>query len=69
VTVPLVILFVVAGLGATVLRRAEEGMAANAENGDEAGYAAALGTARMWTYTIGALIVVAIFFMTAKPFD
>ena len=68
VTVPLVILFVVAGLGATVLRRAEEGLIAASEAGDEAGYGTALGSAKQWTLIVAGLIVVAIFFMTAKPF-
>jgi hypothetical protein len=40
---------------------------ASAEAGDEAGYAAALATLRTWTYVTLALIVIAIFFMTAKP--
>jgi Sec-independent protein secretion pathway component TatC len=68
VTVPLVLLFVIAGLGATVLRRQEERMVATAEAGDEAGYGTALGAARFWTYVVLTLIVVTIFFMVAKPF-
>lgn len=68
VTVPLVLLFVIAGLGATVLRRAEERLVATSEGGDETGYASALATARTWTYVTLALVVITIYFMTAKPF-
>jgi Sec-independent protein secretion pathway component TatC len=67
VTVPFLLLFVIAGLGATLLRRGEEALLAMSEAGDEAGYATALGTLRTWTYVTIALIVVAIFFMAAKP--
>jgi Sec-independent protein secretion pathway component TatC len=67
VTVPLVLLLVIAGLGMTVLRRGEERLEATAEAGDEPGYASALGTLQTWTYVTLALIVVAIFFMAAKP--
>jgi hypothetical protein len=67
VTIPFVLLFVIAGLGGTVLRRGEEGLVATSEAGDEAGYAAALGKLRTWTYVTIALVVVAIFFMTVKP--
>ena len=65
--VPFVLLFVIAGLGATLLRRGEESLAATAEAGDEAAYTAALATLRLWTYVTLALIVIAIFFMAAKP--
>ncbi len=68
VSVPLLILFVVAGLGATVLRRSEESMVATSTAGDEPGYAAALAQAKQWTFVILGLVVVAIFFMTVKPF-
>lgn len=68
VDVPFVLLFVIAGLGATVLRRSEEGMLAAAEGGDEAAYARSLGTAKTWTLVTMALIVITIFVMTAKPF-
>jgi hypothetical protein len=68
VTVPFIAIFVIAGLGATVLRRAEEGMEAASVAGDESAYAAALSTARTWTAATLALIVIVIFFMTAKPF-
>jgi len=67
VTVPLVILFVVAGLGVTALRRGEERLVERSEAGDEAGYAAALATLRTYTFITLALVVIAIFFMTAKP--
>jgi Sec-independent protein secretion pathway component TatC len=67
VTVPLVLLFVIAGLGMTVLRRGEERLEATAEAGDEPAYASALGTLQTWTYVTLALIVVAIFFMAVKP--
>jgi hypothetical protein len=66
-TVPFVLLFIIAGLGATLLRRGEESLVATSEAGDEAAYAAALATLRTWTYVTIALIVIAIFFMTAKP--
>ena len=69
VTVPFVLLFVIAGLGSTLLRRGEEGLVAASQAGDEAAYAAALATLRTWTYVTIALIVIAIFFMTAKPFN
>ena len=68
VSVPLVILFVVAGLGATVLRRSEEAMVSTSAAGDEAAYATALGQARQWTFVILGLVTLAIFFMTVKPF-
>jgi Sec-independent protein secretion pathway component TatC len=68
VTVPFVLLFVIAGMGATLLRRGEERLVATSEAGDEAGYASALATVRTWTYVTIALIVIAIFFMSAKPF-
>lgn len=68
VTISLVMLFVIAGLGATVLRRSEEGLLASAEGGDEARYASELKTARMWTLVTIALIVLTIYVMTAKPF-
>ena len=67
VTVPLVLLFVIAGLGVTVLRRGEESLVAHADSGDEAGYAKALATLRTWTFVTLALVVVAVFFMAAKP--
>jgi Sec-independent protein secretion pathway component TatC len=69
VVVPLLLLFVIAGLGVTVLRRGEERLVATAEAGHEPAYAAALKTLRLWTSITLALIVVAIFFMAAKPFN
>jgi Predicted integral membrane protein (DUF2269) len=68
VVVPFVLLLVIAGLGATVLRRGEEGLVAKAEAGDEAGYDATLATVKAWTLLTIALIIITIFFMTAKPF-
>jgi Sec-independent protein secretion pathway component TatC len=67
VVVPLVLLFVIAGLGVTVLRRGEERLVATAEAGDERAYEDALKPLRLWTGITLALIVVAIFFMAAKP--
>ncbi len=69
VTIPFVLLFVIAGLGATVLRSGEERLVATSEAGDEAGYTDALSTVRTWTYGTLALIVITIFLMTAKPFS
>ena len=62
------LLLVIAGLGATVLRKGEEGLVASAEGGDEAAYGRALATVRTWTFVTIALIVITIFLMTAKPF-
>jgi hypothetical protein len=63
-----VLLFVIAGIGGTVLRRGEEGLVASAESADEAAYARTLATVRTWTFVTLALIVVTIFLMSAKPF-
>jgi uncharacterized membrane protein len=68
VGIPFVLLFVIAGLGATVLRRGEERLVERSEAGDGPGYQRALETVRTWVYVTVALIVVAIFFMAAKPF-
>ena len=68
VSISLVMLIVIAGLGATVLRRSEERLVATAEAGDEHAYAATLRTARTWTLITIALIVVTIYVMSAKPF-
>jgi Sec-independent protein secretion pathway component TatC len=68
VIVPVILLFVIAGLGATVLRRGEERLAATADAGDESGYTSALATVRLWTLITLVLVVIAIFFMAAKPF-
>jgi hypothetical protein len=62
------LLLVIAGLGATVLRRGEEGLEATASAGDEPGYAATLATVQKWTLITLGLIVVVIFLMTTKPF-
>jgi hypothetical protein len=68
VIVPFILLFAIAGIGGTLLRRGEERLAGAAEAGDDAAYASALGTVRTWMWVTLALIVVALFFMTAKPF-
>jgi Sec-independent protein secretion pathway component TatC len=68
VIAPLVLLFVVAGLGATVLRRGEERLLALADSGDEGGYATALSGVQRWTWVVIALVVVTIFIMAARPF-
>jgi len=68
VTSSLVLLFVIAGLGATVLRKGEESLLASAEAGDEPAYATALGTVQLWTFVTLALVVLTIFIMAAKPF-
>jgi hypothetical protein len=62
------LLIVIAGLGATVLRKGEEALESTADAGDEAGYAAALARVRTWTFVTLLLIVLTIFLMTAKPF-
>ncbi|HST56088.1 MAG TPA: DUF2269 family protein [Solirubrobacteraceae bacterium] len=68
VVVPFILLFVIAGIGATVLRRNEERLIQTSEAGDEGGYVTALAAVRTWTFVTIALIVITIFFMTAKPF-
>jgi hypothetical protein len=67
VTVPLILLIVIAGLGATVMRKAEQRLVATADAGDAPGYDAALAAARRWTAITIVLIIVAIFFMAVKP--
>jgi hypothetical protein len=68
VDISFVLLFVIAGLGATVLRRGEEALEASADAGDEAAYASALATVRTWTIVTLVGIVFVIFLMSAKPF-
>ena len=68
VGISLLLLFVIAGLGATVLRRGEEALVAASEGGDEPAYGVALATARTWTFVTLALLVITIFFMSVKPF-
>lgn len=63
-----VMLFVIAGLGATVLRRGEEKLLETAEARDETAYAGALSTTRLWTFITIFLLVITIYVMTAKPF-
>jgi hypothetical protein len=66
--VPFILLLVIAGLGATVLRRGEQALIASSEAGDEPVYDARLAVVRSWTLLTITLIVVTIFFMSAKPF-
>ena len=68
VGISLVMLFVIAGLGATVLRRGEEKMLESSERSDEAGYLSALAATRTWTLITLVLVVLTIYVMTAKPF-
>ena len=68
VTVPFVLLIVIAGLGGTVLRKGEERLVATAAAGDEDAYGRALAGVQRWMTVTLALLVVTIFFMTAKPF-
>ena len=68
VDISFLLLFVIAGLGSTVLRKGEERLEATAAGADEPGYTAALAIVRKWTLITLALIVVVIFLMTAKPF-
>jgi hypothetical protein len=67
VTVGFVLLLVIAGLGATVLRRGELSMVAASEAGDEGAYDAALSAVQRWTFVTLVLILVTIFLMAAKP--
>lgn len=68
VGISLLLLFVIAGLGSTVLRKGEEQLEATAAGGDEPGYATALAAVRKWTLITLALIVVVTFLMTTQPF-
>ncbi len=61
------LLIVIAGLGATVLRKGEERLLALSEARDEGGYAAALRTVMAWTAVTIALLVLTIFLMATKP--
>lgn len=63
-----VLLFVIAGLGGTVLRRSEERLLELAETGDERGYATTLANLQRWNYVALFLVVVTIFDMAARPF-
>jgi hypothetical protein len=47
----------------------QERLAATAAAGDEAGYASTLASVRTSTYGTLVLVVIAIFFMTVKPFS
>jgi hypothetical protein len=68
VIAPVVLLFVIAGLGATVLRRGEERLLEQAEGADEPGYTGTLSGLLRWIWLELALIVLTIFIMAAKPF-
>ncbi|HEY8584976.1 MAG TPA: DUF2269 family protein [Capillimicrobium sp.] len=69
VTVPLVILIVVGGLGGGYLGPREERLAELARSGDVGpAYEAEFRRVRTVSYLLMALIVIAIYFMTAKPF-
>jgi len=61
------LLIVIAGLGATVLRKGEERLLALAEAQDGEGYSLALRALLAWTLLTIALIVITIFLMAAKP--
>jgi hypothetical protein len=61
------LLIVIAGLGATVLRKGEERLLALAEAGDERGYGGVLRTVMGWTALTIVLIAVTIFLMAVKP--
>ena len=63
----LALLIVIAGLGATVLRKGEERLLALAESADETGYDAALKPIMAWTALTVALLVVTVFLMAVKP--
>ena len=68
VDVSFVLLFVIAGLGATMLRRARSGSRRPPRAATSRATRAALATVRTWTLITLALIVVVIFLMTTKPF-
>ncbi len=63
----LALLIVIAGLGATVLRKGEERLLAHAEAGDETAYDGALRTLLGWTSLTLLLLLVTIFLMAVKP--
>lgn len=63
----LALLIVIAGLGATVLRKGEERLLALAESGDEGSYDAVLGGVLAWTALTVALLVATVFLMAVKP--
>lgn len=68
VSASFVMLLVIAGLGATVLRRSEERLIDLADAGDEPGYTRAMPKLRTWTLITIGLIVLTIYLMAAKPF-
>jgi hypothetical protein len=61
------LLIVIAGLGATVMRKGEERLLALAEAGDDGAYAAALRPLLTATVTTVLLIALTIFLMVVKP--
>jgi uncharacterized membrane protein len=61
------LLIVIAGLGASVLRKGEERLLAMAAAGDEAGYGRALRPVMRWTLVTVLLLVATIFLMAVKP--
>jgi hypothetical protein len=61
------LLVVVAGLGATVLRRGEERLLELAQTGQGDAYDDALGGVMRWTLVTVALVVLTVFLMSAKP--
>jgi hypothetical protein len=63
----LALLIVIAGLGATVLRKGEERLLALAEAGEDGAYAAALRPVLAATALTILLIVLTIFLMAVKP--
>jgi hypothetical protein len=68
VTVGFILLLVIAGLGATVLRANEKRLVETSEAEDQVGYEATLSTLRIWTLVTITLIVITIFLMSARPF-
>ena len=69
VPVGLVLLLVIAGLGATVLRKGELALIAASESGTEDDYATVLSRVSVWTYVTIALIAFTVFDMAVKPFS
>jgi len=63
----LALLIVIAGLGATVLRKGEERLLALADAGDEGGYDLALRGLMRWTGLTIVLLLVTLFLMAVKP--
>ena len=68
VVVPLVIAVALGALGGLFFKPKEERLAETATAGDEAGYAKALRSWKLGQYSGMVLVLVAVYFMTAKPF-